>query len=322
MVSIRGMPDSQRVEENRDSMIPTCCAICGAGGTDAEVYEDTVGRDGATFDRFSARRTPDRIHYRMVRCRECGLLRSDPILQEGELARLYRGSSMTYANEAALAGATYAEHLRRCLPLVPMKARLLEIGCGNGFFLEQALALGFHEVRGVEPSIHAVNLAPAHLRDSILNDVFRDGLYPPGYFDVVCAFQVFDHMAHPNDVLQACRRVLRPGGVALFINHDAGAWTHKLLGERSPIIDVEHIYLYDRGTMRRIFSKHGFEVLSVFPVRNRYPLRYWWKMAPVPSLLKRLLAGYLGRSGAGRWTVSVRAGNLGLIARAPEPVNP
>lgn len=316
MVPVGRVRPVQRVDDYRDRMIQTRCAICETDSADQELYDETLGQAAATFQRFSARRTPDRVHYRIVQCRECGLLRSNPILPDGELARLYQGSTMTYLDEAAFAGSTYAHYLRRYMTFAPGKDRLLEIGCGNGFFLEQALALGFHEVHGVEPSRQAVELASPQLRNNIRNDIFRDGLFPAGYFDVVCAFQVFDHMAHPNEVLQACNRTLKPGGVALFINHDSGAFPNRLFGERSPIIDVEHIYLYNRETMRHIFSKNGFDVLDVFPVRNRYPLSYWCKMAPLPSALKSRLLGFLQGSRLGQWTMSLKAGNLGLVARS------
>jgi hypothetical protein len=41
---------------------------------------------------FSARRLPDRVHYRMVRCGTCGLVRSDPVAHLNTLARLYEPS--------------------------------------------------------------------------------------------------------------------------------------------------------------------------------------------------------------------------------------
>ena len=73
----------------------------------------------------------------MVRCGHCGLVRSDPILDEAELSQLYADSRLTYQNEAGFAGETYAHYLREWLPLVPGKNRLLEIGCGSGFFLDE-----------------------------------------------------------------------------------------------------------------------------------------------------------------------------------------
>jgi SAM-dependent methyltransferase len=214
---------------------------------------------------------------------------------------------MNYSEEAEWAGATYECYLRELLPV----RRLLEIGCGSGFFLERAVACGCGEVRGVEPSRHAVEMAPAGVRDRIVCNVFRPGLFPPGSFDLVCAFQVFDHMAHPAAVLEACREVLAPGGRALFIQHDAGAWANRLLGERSPIIDVEHIFLYDRRTIARIFTQCGFEVERVFAVRNRYPLSYWAKLAPLPAAFKSVISN----SVVGRIPLSWSSGNLGIVAQ-------
>jgi len=291
----------------------TLCAICDTDRWDQLLYAERLGDGAFTSERFSARRLPDRVHYRMVRCGNCGLIRSDPVLEETELAGLYAASHLTYAHEAEFAGDTYAHYLREALPLAPARDRLLEIGCGNGFFLERALDLGFTEVSGVEPSRAAVEGASPRVRDAIRIDGFHDGLFPESHFSVVCGFQVFDHLANPNEILQACRRILRPGGIILLIHHDAGAWTHRLLGERSPIIDVEHIYLYDRRTIARILAKNGFEILRVFSVQNRYPIYYWTGMAPIPNGLKHRLVPKLRNSALGRRAVAWNAGNLGIV---------
>ena len=297
------------------AMIHTQCAICETDAWDCELYPDRLGAEPATYGRFSARRQPDRVHYRMVRCRNCGLIRSDPVLPEEELARLYRGSRFDYKNESVCARLTYAHYVKESLPLLKERARMLEIGCGNGFFLEKALELGFAEVYGIEPSSQAVAAAAPTLRGHIKNELFQAGLYPPGWFNLICGFQVFDHLTRPNEVLQTCKLLLASGGLVLFIHHDAGAWTNRLLGERSPIIDIEHTYLYDKNTVVRIFAKNGFEVLRVFSVRNDYPLAYWCKMAPMPAWMKSKLLPAATRSRCGGWIVPMRAGNLGIVAR-------
>jgi len=291
----------------------TLCAICDTDQWDRPLYHEALGDGAFTSDRFSARRMPDRVHYRMVRCGDCGLVRSDPVLDEAELAQLYAASRLTYQHETGFAGETYAHYLGELLPLAPAKERLLEIGCGSGFFLERALDMGFAEVTGVEPSRDAVEAASPRVRDRIRIDSFRGWLFPESSFDIVCGFQVFDHLANPNEILAACRRILRPGGIILLIHHDAGAWTHRWLGERSPIIDVEHIYLYDRRTMARLLGKNGFEVKRVFPVRNRYPIYYWASMAPLPAGVKRWLIPKLRGAQLGRAPVAWHAGNLGIV---------
>jgi SAM-dependent methyltransferase len=137
-------------------------------------------------------------------------------------------------------------------------------------------------------------------------------------FDIVCAFQTFDHVAEPSRFLSDVLKVLNPGGRALFINHDVGAWQNRLLGERSPIIDVEHTFLYDRSTIRRLFELNGFVVDSVFAVANRYALGYWLHLGPFPDRMKAALITVADRCGWGRIRVSLRAGNLGIVAHKPD----
>ena len=292
----------------------TRCMICDTREFDRQVYAMNFRPEDLNADVFSARRLPDRLHYRMVRCSQCGLLRSDPILTDEELGRLYAGSHFTYAAEAAFTGETYLHYLRETLPHVRERGRIMEIGCGSGFFLERALDEGFAEAGGVEPSVQAVEQASPRCRDRIRIGLYDRATFAPEQFDLICAFQILDHAPDPGAMLRACHEHLRPGGVALFINHDAGALSARLLGELSPIVDVEHTVLFDQQTMRRIFERCGFRVERVFSVRNTYPLQYWAKMAPLPGPLKDAAQTVLRGSGLGRIPITLKAGNLGTVA--------
>ena len=294
----------------------TRCAICRTRDADREVYAMNFRAEDLTPEVFSARRLPDRLHYRMVRCGRCGLLRSDPILPVAELARLYEASEFTYAAEAEFARATYARCLRRAVAHTPRRMRLLEIGCGNGFFLEAARAV-FPEVRGIEPSVAAVAQAPALVRGTIDVGLYDQESYPPAHFDTVCAFQMLDHAPDPAALVEAAFLHLKPGGVVLIVVHDAGALSARLLGERSPIVDVEHTVLFDRRTLPRLLERAGFAVVETFAVWNTYPLAYWTRLAPLPGGLKAAALQVLGGTGAGRLPIMLPAGNLGVIARRP-----
>ena len=255
------------------------------------------------------------MHYRVVRCGRCGLVRSDPILPEDALLTLYRGSRFDHPVESRFAAETYARYVAGVARLLPERDSLLEIGCGDGAFLQRALEMGFAEVAGVEPSRRSIECAPDGVRERILNEGFRDGLFRPGSFSMVCGFQVLDHLAHPGEAVQACWKVLKPGGVAFFLNHDAGAWTNRLLGSRSPIIDIEHIYLFDRKTISMLFESAGFDVVRTFRVVDRHPLAYWLRLAPVPRWCSQPLIGGLNRVGLGGLPVAWKAGNLAIVAR-------
>lgn len=263
---------------------------------------------------FSARRRPDRLHYRMVRNVRTGCLRADPILDDDTLGALYAGSVLTYQNVAADVVATYLRYAERVWPLLPDWRGVLEIGCGAGAFLS-AVRHRFDTVAGVEPSRDAIARAEPEIRPSIRHGMMRAGLFPPESFSLVCGFQVLDHLADPNAVVRASREALGPGGVAFWICHDIGSPIARLLGRYCPMVDIEHVVLYNRATLARLFENNGFEVHSVFGVANRYPLEYWAHLAPLPGALGSLCRRLLAITPVGGWHVHANFGNMGIIAR-------
>ncbi len=298
-------------------MCATRCAICGSEDGATERWAATFDPEAFNARVFSARRLPDRVRYRMVTCNTCGLVRSDPVASEELLATLYASSSFDYGSELESIEATYGRALSRLEAVSQRREALLEIGCGNGFFLQQARRRGWMVVRGVEPSADAVAKAPPELDGAIVRDVMRGGLFSHESFDAVCLFQVLDHIPHPVELLEECLAVLRPGGWILALNHDVSAWSARVLGERSPIVDIEHTYLYSPATMRGVFAKAGFAQAQVHRVCNTYSLAYLTQLLPLPAGVKsRLLAG-LSAGPAGRFRVTVPLGNLCLIARRP-----
>src|SRR5205823_4220799 len=121
-------------------------------GTATEIYHGTLSADAFSARVFSARRLPDGIHYRVVRCNSCGLVRSDPVAPEELLEQLYSESSFSYDAHVDSLIRTYGRYLARLDSFGAAKNDLLEIGCGNGFFLAEAARRGYRNVVGVEPS--------------------------------------------------------------------------------------------------------------------------------------------------------------------------
>lgn len=297
-------------------LLPTVCAICGTAGNATELYPSTVSPDAFNAEMFSARRLPDRVHYRMVRCDGCGLVRSDPVAPPDLHNRLYRDGGFGAGEETGNMARTYARYLARLERHGVRKGRLLEVGCATGFVLDAALDQGYAEVRGVEPSQPMVAAASDRVRPSIVCDIMRPGLFPPASFDAVCMFQTFDHLAEPAAMLDLSFEVLRPGGLILLLNHNVAAVSARLMGERSPIIDFQHTYLYSPATISRILTDHGFQVAEVGTVTNDYTLRYLAHLAPLPRPLKGLAMAALATP-LGRTPLSVPLGNLYAIARKP-----
>ncbi len=290
----------------------TECLFCRQAA-DKILYPQRLTPESLTGYGFSARRLRRREHYRIVTCESCGLVRSDPILDDASLARLYAQSTFLFSEEVAYAAQTYADLLLELRTKFaghrPIRG-LVEFGCSTGFFLEQALDMGVTEVLGFEPSRDCLSHAGKRVRPHILNDNFRPDLLGGHIFDLACAFHVLDHLPRPGETLRDMASLVNPGGFLLLVCHNVQAWTAKLLGDHSPIFDLEHIYLFSRDTLVRLVEQTGLTVLHCGSLTNRYPLGYWLRMAPGAGKLARLLPSSLRQL-----PVHLAAGNLYLIAR-------
>lgn len=250
---------------------------------DRVLFPEKIDWSSLSGYEFSARRRRTIQHYRIVRCNACGLVRSDPVLSDEDLASLYRRSEFLYPRESRFAARTYASLVTRHFGMFPSRERirLLEIGCGNGAFLEEMQGCSLHTVIGMEPSIQAVEHASAAARPAIINEMFAYGFFQPETFDVVCAFHLLDHLRAPVDFIRECFRIVKKNGIVIVVCHNVGAFVHKVLGEYSPVFDVEHIFLFNPATLRDLFESCGFIARAEGRVTNTYPLSYWLRYAPV-----------------------------------------
>jgi SAM-dependent methyltransferase len=296
------------------------CLLCESGEHVRELYPRTFREEDLTPGVFSARRVTEHFHYRMVKC-DCGMVFSREILPENALYDLYADSAFNFGG--------HTESLRRdyWAPIAPFMAdaaskSALEVGCSNGFFLEELVARGFKEVVGFEPSRHAKQSAAPHVRDSIRNELFHGSSSTPGKkFDLVCTFHTLDHLSDPAEFLKHCREVVADDGLIYIIVHDVEALQAKLLGEKSPIIDIEHIYLFSLRTLRQALEKNGFEVVSAGNLKNSYPVDYWLKMFPMPEKPKNWVRGLCRHLGVADLAPAIAAGNIFAVGRLKRSVH-
>jgi SAM-dependent methyltransferase len=298
-------------------LVSTACAICTTKNNASVVYKANFDVEAFNPEVFSARRIPDMVHYQIVRCNECGLIRSDPVAAANTLKALYQQSSFTYDQETPNLTKTYGYYLRKIEKYKIPKQHLLEIGCGNGFFLEEAISQGYKEVTGIEPSKEAISRVAPAIQLKVVCDMLRPGLLPSNTFNVICMFQTFDHIAEPNMLLEECVKLLQPGGVILCLNHNVDAVTSRILGERSPIVDIEHTYLYSLETIKRLFEKQGLRVLEVKSAWNIIRLYSLIRLFPMHHSIKQKLLDFVNRTPLSKLSFTLPLGNLYVIAQKP-----
>jgi SAM-dependent methyltransferase len=297
-------------------MVDIICAICGQKQQVKVLYEATFNEKDLTDETYSARRAPDKIHYRILKCERCSLIFSSPVFPQNKLASFYSESLCNYKNQIPYLIKTYYKLLGKIKNKLPEKSKVLEVGCGDGFFLKALLDLNFTKnVFGIEPSSKMVLQAPLSLRSKIKINIFKSGLFPKNSFDLILCFHTLDHMFDPKEFVRESHEMLKKGGYVVVVVHDTEGLSVKLFGERSAIFDVEHIYLFNKKTLRKIFADEGFKVIEVSSLVNIYPLSYWTQMSGFPKVIKKIAKSIFDLLGTSRKEISIPAGNIALIAR-------
>ncbi len=275
-------------------MLFTECPICGSKEDYKVIYKSNLDNVVIDSNIFSARRLPDAVHYQIVRCKNDGLVRSNPVFKIDGIEKLYKESKFTYFDQVKDLTVTYLNALNEVLPFLSRDDEILEIGCGNGFLLQALLQKGFNNCYGIEPSLDAISKASEEVRRKINAGFLKEGTYKKGEFKLIYCFQTLDHIYDPADFLKMCFNLLSPGGFMLVFNHDVESLSSKIMRSKSPIIDIEHPFLYSKKTGRKLFVKFNFKVVKVYSPRNVISLGYLIWLLPLPKRIKVKLLGLKG----------------------------
>lgn len=130
-------------------------------------------------------------------------------------------------------------------------AQVLDVGCGGGL-LSEALAGEGAQVTGIDLAEELIRVARLHRLESGLEIDYQlkavEALAAerPGSFDVITCMEMLEHVPDPAAILQACARLLKPGG-RLFVstlNRTPAAFALAIVG-------AEYVVrLLPRGTHR------------------------------------------------------------------------
>ena len=287
------------------------CPVCDTSPDRAIVFvQESIDRSKLTQFSFASRKVPEYMSHRLVRCPTCDLVYVDRPPGEDELAHAYHVADYDSAEEANDAASAYIRAIAPTLAQLKRRDSALEIGTGTGVFLDHLARAGFRTLAGVEPSRAAINAAPEHRRGWIHEGMFAEQDFAPESFDLICCFMTMEHVRDPGAIARAAWRLLRPGGAFVTVTHDYRSLVNRLLGRRSPIIDVEHMQLFSPASARRLFESSTYRDVTVAAFVNTYAIRYWLRLVPLPVGIKRRATTVFDAIGLGGLKLPFNVGNI------------
>jgi 2-polyprenyl-3-methyl-5-hydroxy-6-metoxy-1,4-benzoquinol methylase len=218
----------------------------------------------------------------ILRCTRCGHVFSS--FERSQDYNGYFGSeavkpSADYFWQVDAHAAMYDDFGRRFL--AGKEGRLLDFGCGLGFFLKRFAPLKKWEMRGCEISRSAVDFA----RDNFgLCDIFcgkiKDAPYQKESFDIITLWDVIEHIPYPDDIIFDLKAFLKPGGFIFLhtpnidITLLAARLTKLCRGMKAGLHYLEardHLNHYSVKTITTLLSRNtfsGIEFTYLKPIRS------------------------------------------------------
>lgn len=206
--------------------------------------------------------------YTIVQCAQCRLVFLNPMYQDNELAVLYPRTYYAYQDNRRRSG--FKDVFKKMLgfvvhtkdPHFPSPGRVLDLGCGSGWFLSEMKIQGW-QVKGVEPSAAAVEFAISHDLDVFCGTVEQANL-PPEYFDYVRSNHSFEHITKPHETLDEIRRILKPNGLLMIGVPNFDSWNARIFERYWWYVGAPvHPFNYSAATLSRLLEQHGFKVHKI-----------------------------------------------------------
>lgn len=269
----------------------------------------------------------------LVECQNCGLVFVSPLPTAADLKKIYSQEyflKMEPGDETKAGFGHYLEeeglkreYFRKKLNQIGKqknKGRLLDVGCATGVFLKLAQESGW-ETWGVDISQFAVNLCRRRGLKNVLKCAFEKMKFDQGFFDVVVAFDLIEHVLDPLKFLKKIGKIMKPNGLLFLTTPNKDSLLAKFLGKKwFGYHHWQHIYFFNPKTLSFCLAKAnvfdeaelGVDDPQEYPLGNmveRIPFYY-------PNSFTKVAAGFLSPFlKVGKFTLKLPLGNIYLMAR-------
>ena len=122
-------------------------------------------------------------------------------------------------------------------------------------------------------------------------------------------FMTMEHVYDPLIIACAAQRLLKPNGAFVTVTHDYNSFINRILGKKSPIIDIEHMQLFSKKSICELFKRANFDNIDSKAFINHYSFNYWLRLTPLPLTIKKQLKWLSSLIGFDKIKIGLNVGN-------------
>lgn len=200
------------------------------------------------------------ISAHLCKCNECKFIFSKKIPSSNDLIKYYDG----YGRSDYLSDVTIKRynHLLDKFEKYRKTNKLIDIGCGIGYFLEVAKKRGW-DVYGTEFTEEAVQICETKgikMKMGYLNP----SNYIKDEFDIVTSFEVLEHINNPREEIENFKKILRTGGLVYLTTPNFNSILRYKLQNNYDVINYpEHLSYYTNRTLNYLFEMSEFKKIKI-----------------------------------------------------------
>lgn len=226
--------------------------------------------------------------FYIVKCLNCSFTYVKPLPLDSQLSKFY--DNFDYKNNKLEEPLIRRDAIRSlkiiCKHVGSMEKRLLDVGCGRGYFLDEARKIGF-EVFGIDYSFKMIKYAKNIFNLNVQNiDVFK--YKSQVKFDIITLNQVIEHLSKPRDLIKKCYKLLNPGGLVYIATPNIDSLSAKVLKEHfDHLIPPEHLGYFNNKTLTYLLKSANFNILHTGS---------WSSSQDLAGIVKRLVIKKINNS--------------------------
>lgn len=221
------------------------------------------------------------------RCEGCGVVFLNPRPERSEFERIYPSNYHAFDFSSEGYGFVYrvrsrleANRLLRYCKGAPSDARILDVGCGDGFHLDLLRRYGDKgwRIEGMDVDRRAIELALRRGHSVRMSSIEESDLKPDSY-DVIYSIQTIEHLGRPDLAFRNMQRALKPGGRLIVVTDNTESIDFSLFRDRhwGGYHFPRHWYLFNKRSLSELATRTGFQAVSidtiVSPVNWVYSIR-------------------------------------------------
>ncbi|MBK8494193.1 MAG: methyltransferase domain-containing protein [Chitinophagaceae bacterium] len=202
--------------------------------------------------------------------------------------------------------------------------KILEIGSGDGFFIKLCKKNNINDIKGLELNTAAAAKATQE-GNSIINETIQDHcVQHAGEYDVVCNFQVLEHIVDIRSFMESSLAVLKKGGKMIIAVPNNNPYLFEWDDYHTLNLPPHHAGLWNKETFKKLETVFGIKNIHAH-TEPLGEMKHWFavkinhlkKTSPLKALLLSLIPGFMYKSYIKNNRATIEGRNILMVFEKP-----